>query len=467
MKTLTIQISTILFAMILGLFLHGCTSNEASSENNPADEDHSEHNHQAEEAEAAHNHQAEASGEELHSEALHQVKAGLQENEVLITKKQMKGADIELGEITRQQLSKVVKSFGELALAPSDEATASALIGGIIRDIQIMEGDFVRKGQVIARIVHPDIVDLQQNYLDARNQDEYLKSEYQRQKRLLEDRVNAEKTAQNAHAAYQSNLARLQSLKKKLQLIHINPENLKPQNIRDGYPVKAPITGYVAGIEINTGSHVTPQQPLFHIMANEKAHIDLKVYEQDINKVAVGQKLTFNLANNPMSKPMEGEVMKMAKRFDPEQRTALVHASIREMKDLLLPGMSVVAYIQTGDKKQNTLPDAAFVLDQGKDYVFVLKTQGEVKNHNHEGETEHAHQSEKTPAEHNDDEHAEDISYYVFQKVLVRKGLTQGAFSSFTTDMQNITSARFVVNNAQALLSQMKKGAGGHSGHAH
>src|SRR6056297_3466791 len=146
MKTLTIQISTILFALILGLFLHGCTSNEASSENNPAHEDHSEHNHQAEEAEAGHSHQAEASGEELNSEALHQVKAGLQENEVLITQKQMKRAGIELGEITHQQLSKVVKSFGEIALAPSDEATVSALIGGIIRDIQIMEGDFVRRG---------------------------------------------------------------------------------------------------------------------------------------------------------------------------------------------------------------------------------------------------------------------------------------------------------------------------------
>ena len=464
MKTLTRQISTILFAMILGLFLHGCTSNEASSENNPAHEDHSEHNHQAEEAEAGHSHQAEASGEELHSEALQQVKAGLQGNEVLITKKQMKRAGIELGEITHQQLSKVVKSFGEIALAPSDEATVSALIGGIIRDIQIMEGDFVRRGQVIARIVHPDIVDLQQNYLEARNQDEYLKSEYQRQKKLLEDRVNAEKTVQNARAAYQSNLARLQSLKKKLQLIHINPENLNSQNIREGYPVKAPITGHVAKVEINTGTHVTPQQSLFHVTANEKAHIDLKIYEQDISKVAVGQKLTFSLTNNPMSKPMEGEVMKMAKRFDPDQRTALVHARIRNMKDNLLPGMSVVAYIQTGDKKQNTLPDAAFVLDQGKNYVFILKTQGEVNNHRHEGETEHAHQSEETPT---GDEHAEDISFYVFEKVLVRKGITQGAFSSFTTDMQNITSDLFVVNNAQTVLSEMKKGAGKHSGHAH
>ena len=486
MNKWTKHIPTLFFALILGITLYGCSPNEASPTQNQSDEDHSGHNHQVE-AKADHNHQAGASGKDLHSGALHQAKASLAENEVLITERQMEGAGIELGTITRQQLSKVVKSFGEIALAPSDEATVSALIGGIIRNIRVIEGDFVRRGQVIARIVHPDIVDLQQNYLDARNQHEYLKSDYQRQKRLLEDSVNAQKTVQNARAAYQSNLARLQSLKKKLQLVHIDPENLTPENIRNGYPVKAPITGHVAQVEINTGSHITPQQPLFHITANEKAHIDLKVYEQDLSKVAAGQQLTFNLANDPMSQPIEGEVMRKAKRFDPEQRTALVHASIKGRKDMLLPGMSVVAYIQTGNKKQNTLPEGAFVLDQGQDYVFLLKRKHQANNlqeptkkpkqeqahqeqeahQEHTAEEAHPHPSESAAHEYHAHEQGEDISFFVFEKVRVNKGITQGGFSSFTTGQEEINSARFAVNNAQAILSEMNKGKSGHSGHAH
>ena len=472
MKKLTKHIQILFFALILGMFLYGCSSNEASPAQNQADEAHSGHNHGAE-AKTDHSHEAEASAEDRHSGALHQAKAELAENEVLITEKQMEGAGIELGEITRQQLSKAVKSFGEVALAPSDEATVSALIGGIIKNIRVIEGDFVRRGQVIARIVHPDIVDLQQNYLEARNQDEYLKSEYQRQKRLLEDSVNAQKTVQNARAAYQSNLARLQSLKKKLQLIHIAPKNLNPKNIRDGYPVKAPISGHVAKVEINTGSHVTPQQSLFHVTANEKAHLDLKVYEQDLSNVAPGQQLTFSLANSPGSQPMKGEVMKTARRFDSEQRTALVHARISKKNEMLLPGMSVVAYIQTGDTKQNTLPDEAFVLDQGKDYIFRLKRKGEINSHAHEDAEGHGHQGQETNQgqeahhEHTGDEPTGATHFYVFEKVLVNKGITQGSFSSFTVEKQSFQSARFAVNNAQALLSEMKKGGSGHTGHAH
>ena len=380
MKTISIKLKTIIFALTLGMALYGCSSNDSPSEKNDSHEDHSAHNNES---------------EATHSEALHSVKEELEENEVLITEKQLKNADIAIGEITKQQLSKVVKSFGELALAPSDEATVSALIGGTIRDIKVIEGDFVQKGQTIARIVHPDIVDMQEEYLSALSQNGYLKSEYQRQKRLLEDSVNAEKTLQNARAAYQSNLAKLQSLKKKLKLIHINPDDLKPQNIRDGYPVKAPISGYVAQVGVNTGNNVTPQKMLFHITANDKVHIDLKVYEKDISKVSTGQKLTFNLANSPMAQPMEGEVMKMAKNFDPEQRTATVHAGIKEMSENLLPGMSVIAYIQTGNKKQNTLPEAAFVRDEGKDYIFMLKRKGKPGNE-HIEEKEHAGHDHET-----------------------------------------------------------------------
>ncbi|MCF8331203.1 MAG: efflux RND transporter periplasmic adaptor subunit [Bacteroidales bacterium] len=467
----TIKIKAIVLVLLFGMTLYGCSSNNNSSDQQNTKEEHAGHNHEAEKE------------EDVHNEALHAIKEELAENEILITGKQMKSAGIQLGNITEQQLSDIVKSFGELVLAPSDEATVSALIGGIIKDIHVMEGDYVRKGEIIARIVHPDIVDMQQDYLDARNQNEYLKTEYLRQKRLLEDSVNAQKTVQSARAIFQSNRARKQSLKKKLQLIHINPENLTPENIQDAYTLKAPISGYVAQVEINTGNHITPQQSLFHITANEKAHIDLKVYEKDINKIVPGQRITFTLANNPMEQTLEGEVMKMGKRFDTEQRTAIVHAGIKEIKDNMLPGMSVVAYIQTGGEMHSTLPGAAIVSDEGKNYVFILKREGEVeekhtgekihahqdeKEHElHSGEEGHSHQHEERYDKHAEEAHAEGRHFYVFEKVQVNTEINQAGFSGFSADIENMDKARFALSNAQAILSEMKKGSSGHGGHAH
>ena len=440
--------------MISGILFTACQENKARNNQDNSHEEHTEETH-SENTNETHNH---AGGN------LHEIKASLEHNEVLITEKQMKTVDIELGHITQQRLSQLLKTFGEIVLPPSAKATVSAVIGGTIRDIEVIEGDYVKKGQVIAKIEHPDIVDMQKDYLEALNRNEYLETEFERQKRLSEDSVNAAKTYQKAKSEYQSNLSRLQSLKQKLRLIHIDPASLSPQSIQNEYPVLAPIAGYVAGVDINTGIHVTPQKSLFHITANEQAHIDLKIYEKDIGKIAVGQQLTFNLANNSKSYPMKGEVMKMAKRFDSDQRTALVHANISDMNENILPGMSVIAYIQTGGKKQNTLPDAAFVSDQGKDYLFMVNKKGTTRDaHQVEGE---AKVQEIHSGDHNESGHEQPLHYYIFQRVEVDKDISEAGFSAFRFKDNAPQDALFVVNNPQALMSEMKSSGDGH-GHAH
>ncbi|MBS3768806.1 MAG: efflux RND transporter periplasmic adaptor subunit [Bacteroidales bacterium] len=463
MSQIRIKTEVVIIFMALVYMFTGCSSNDQNGANQDLHEDQTEHTHGREEA-----------GDHNPSGLLHRIRDTLSEDEVLITEKQMKTADIALGTITRQELSQLVKSFGELALAPSDEARVSAVIGGVCRDLRIIEGDYVKKGQVIARISHPDIVDMQQRYLEALNRDEYLESEYKRQKRLLEDSVNSEKTFQNAKSDYQSNLTRLQSLRQKLELIHIDTDQLSPQTLQKDYPVVAPISGYIARINVNTGSHVSPQQPLFHITANDKVHIDLNVYEKDMSKIAQGQNLTFKLANKPATQPMKGKIMKVAKRFDSGQRTALVHAEILEKSEDLLPGMAVMAHIQTGGKKQMTLPEEAFVAEQGEDYTFLLKKEGvagqEHKEHAHnEGENQHTPELQNEQDSKNNHEHVHDdsVHYFIFERVLVNKGMTEGSFTSFTFDIPYSANDRFVINNAQALVSEMKKGGSGHSGHAH
>lgn len=464
MKKINIKISIILAAFAIAFAAGSCSSGTNQQEHAGESEAHSEEAHAAEEGDA-HN----------HSGPLMELKESLSENEVLVTEKQMENVNIELGEISQQQLSQLVKSFGEIALAPSDEATVSPVLGGIISNIKVIEGDYVRRGQVLARIEHPEIVDIQQNYLEAMNRNEFLETEYNRQKRLLEDSVNSAKTYQNVRSEYQSNLAKLQSLKQKLNLIHIDAGSLTPENISDSYPLLAPISGYIAQVNVNPGSHVAPEQLLFHITANDKAHIDLKVFEKDISKIGEGQKFTFTPANNTTVQPMSGEIMKMAKRFDSEQRTALVHASISEMNESLLPGMSVIAYIQTGGRPMNTLPEAAFVSDQGQDFVFLLKKEGKTEDeHAHEEATAEEHEQEENHAgeevDHDDehgDEHGESIHYFIFEKLPVNKTISEGGYTGLVLNETTPANGVYAISNAQALLSEMKKGAAGHAGHAH
>jgi hypothetical protein len=56
--------------------------------------------------------------------------------------------------------------------------------------------------------------------------------------------------------------------------------------------------------------------------------------------------------------------------------------------------------------------------------------------------------------------------YYIFQRMEVRKGITDGGFSGIVFDSAVPDTVRFAVSNPQALLAEMKKDLSGHP-HAH
>ncbi|MDZ7723855.1 MAG: efflux RND transporter periplasmic adaptor subunit [candidate division KSB1 bacterium] len=377
------------------------------------------------------------------------------EQQVVITERQMQSADIQLGSIQTRHLSDQIEVFGEIVLPPSARATLSAVVGGVVRDIQVIEGDYVSKGDILTYIEHPDVAELQKDYLQALVQSEYLRTEYERQKQLFEDQVGAARDFQKAKAEYFSNQVLVGGLKQKLKLMYIDPETLSPETMTNRYAVQTPISGYVADVNVNTGLHIAPQQSLAMIMDTNQLHIDLRVYENDMPKIHTGQRLVFTLANQSKFDIFEGSIMKTARQIDPQRRTALVHASIADPQDSMLPGMPVWAHIQAGGEKAAVLPEEAFVTDQGTDYVFQLvSVSGEEGHHTGETHAGHAEHAPEPPPE------------YVFEKLHVKTGLSGGGYITVRFETPVSEQAQFAVHNAQALLSEMKKGGDGH-GHAH
>lgn len=403
--------------------------------------------------------------------SLEAVKEELAENQVLVTFRQMNSVNIEMGHPSLKKLSDVIKTFGNIALPPASEASISPFIGGVVTDIRVIEGDRVQRGQVLAYIEHPDVLALQQDYLKAVNQDKYLEQEYNRQSRLLRDSVSAARTFQRIEAEYNNNRAQLQSLKQRLEMINISAEGVSPENMSSRYPLFAPVSGYVNAVMANSGVYVPAEKEVFHVADYRQVHLDLKVYEKDLPLIEEGQQLTFRPANNSGVGVMRGTVLKKSKRFDPESRTALVHAEITERNDNLLPGMAVVAYIQNGDEAVWALPEEAIVAAEGKHFVFRVVEEPHQEEPSHESHVGHEHAIEtdhKQGETHDHEEEGQHAEYVIFERIEVMTGVSQAGMTEVVLDDEHLQKAAFAVNNAEALMSEMKKGgAGGHQGHNH
>ncbi len=293
-------------------------------------------------------------------------------NEVVLNEEQFTSANIRLGQVEQRSINGTIRANGMLDVPPQNLVTVSAPLGGFVKNTDLLQGMKVQKGQVIVTLEHPDYIQIQQDYLDLNSQLEFQQLEYQRQEALAVENVNAAKALQLARSHYLSTKAKVQGLRAKLRLINIDPSLLEKGVISSTIRLYAPISGYITQVNINIGMHVNPADVMFRIIDNSHLHAEAQVFEKDITKLKVGQKVRFVLSKD--SRERTAKVYLVGKEITPE-RTVRVHCHLDQEDPTLIPGMYFNAFIETDNQTVTALPENAVVNFGSKDYVFVVKNE--------------------------------------------------------------------------------------------
>ena len=146
----------------------------------------------------------------------------LPEDIVELRDDQIKLANIETGAIEMRSLSGTLKVSGTIAVAPQNLATVCMPMGGFVKSTSLMPGNAVRKGQTLAILENQEFVDIQQNYLEAKNRLEFAEAEFNRHSELYKDDVYSQKNLQQVTADYKTLKAQVKALEQKLALIGID-----------------------------------------------------------------------------------------------------------------------------------------------------------------------------------------------------------------------------------------------------
>lgn len=382
-----------------------------------------------------------------------------EEGTVELSEVQYKAVGIELGSVQQRQLTGLLKVNGLLDVPPQNQVSISVPFGGILKDTDLLQGKWVNKGEVIARMEHPDYIQMQQDYVDAESQLGFLASEYKRQQELSRENVSAAKTFEKAEADYRSTRSKVEALKQKLSLLNINADNIQKTGILRSIPVVSPISGYVTEVNANIGKFVQSNEVIFEIVDTRHLHVELMVFEKDVPKVKEGQKVRFILANE--SKDRLAEVHLIGREISPE-RTVRVHCHLEQEDKNLIPGMYLKATIEAGAAQTDALPSEAVVNSGGKYYFF---TQVEAEEEHHAEKHEDGHQaSDKEPeadAAHGAEQHG-----YRFKAIEVGVGVTDNGYTEVILPEEFDRSARnIVLKGAYDLLSAMNNGE--EEGHSH
>jgi len=364
-----------------------------------------------------------------------------EENTVELTAAQVTTAGITLGKIERLQISGTVKVNGVLDAPPQQMVSVSVPLGGFLKSTGLLQGSRVKKGELIAVIENPDYIQMQQDYLEAKSQFEFSNADYERQKELAKENVNSQKALQQAKSSYQTWRAKKNALLAKLKMININLVALEEGNITSTGNVYSPINGYVTEVNVNIGKFVNPSDVLFEIVDTEHLHVELTVFEKDVPKIKLGQKVRFVLANETTDRMATVYLIGREISVD---RTIRIHCHIDREDTQLLPGMYLKANVETGGALVPALPDESIIDFQGKKYIFVL-----------------AEEKERIGESNKDEPHDEGQH---FTMVEIRTGSSELGHTEVIVPEGIDENSKVVIKGAYSILSKIKNSEeeGGH-----
>lgn len=287
---------------------------------------------------------------------------------------------------------------------------------------------------MLAYLEHPDYIQLQEDYLKAQSSLGFLEQENSRQQNMLSDSATSRKLVQQALTNYNTTKVTVTSLKNKLGLLGISADRIESGDIQQAVPLVSPISGYVQKVNVTIGKFVGPAQILFVIYDNSTLFMDLQVYQQDIGRIRIGQRLTFTTPSLNTANTM-AIVYAIDKAFDSANKSIGVHAKVdgKTKKNELIPGIYVNAFVETGNETVTALPDEA-----------IFKT----------GETENIFILSRTQIEKQD-------TIYIFSVKEVKTGVSEAGYTQVDF-LENLPpSAKVVIKGTYFIVSEKNKAQGG------
>lgn len=338
---------------------------------------------------------------------------------VTLSDVQMKNAGIVTGTTQQQEIASILKLNGKIDVPPQNMVSISVPLGGYLKTTKLLPGMHINKGEVIAVVEDQQYIQLQQDYLTAKAKISFLENEYKRQKELNQSQASSDKVYQQAEADFRSQRILITALAEKLHLAGINLNKISETSITRSINIYAPIAGYVSKVNVNIGKYVSPTEVLFELINPTDIHLALKVFEKDLDKLYIGQKL-MAFTNNEPNKKHPCEILLIGKDLSMDGNTE-VHCHFEDYDHALIPGTYMNAEIEVKKSRAFVLPNDAIVRFEGKQFIYKTKGKNE------------------------------------FEMVEVTIGETENGFTEIIQpEIKNPENTFFVIKGAYSLLMTMK-----------
>ncbi len=295
--------------------------------------------------------------------ACHQTKV----EEVINTKKILDSLinQSQLTPVVSLPVINILDLTGKISMDENRSARIFPLAGGIVVNVAVEVGDQVSKGQLLATIKSPELIDAQKEYKNAEAELLNQEKNVEAAKSLLKSGLMSEKEC--ALTQNQLQIAK-NNLEKSKELLDIYHQGSKP----DEFNIFAPISGYVIekNISPNTQFQGSQTESLFTVSDLNEIYADANVYETDINKVHLNDSVYISTLSYP-DKVFKGTITKILNVLDPISKTMKIRAKLANNIYLKPEMFAQMSINYNSGIIMKAVPKTAVVFDNSLNYLVV------------------------------------------------------------------------------------------------
>lgn len=291
-----------------------------------------------------------------------------EEGEIQLTSQQMVEQGLKVAVASTGLVEKLTTLPGKLVVNTDQQAHISPNFSGYIEQVNVALGQSVQKGQTLAVLIVPELIDQQANLRMAQANLDLARKDYQREQQLWSQGISAKQDYQRAENAYRQAQITVQSSQARLNALGASGNN------NGRFLIKAPISGVISKKDIVVGENVQLADQLFVIENLKDLWLEFNLPNTSNIHLQVGQILNFK--TNGSDQNYQAKVQTLNPQADLQTGRLQVRAKVTTQADVLRPNVLVNVFVTDAQAKTALrVQKKALQQVEGKPVVFVIESE--------------------------------------------------------------------------------------------
>lgn len=291
-----------------------------------------------------------------------------EEGEIQLTSQQMVEQGLKVAVASTGLVEKLTTLPGKLVVNTDQQAHISPNFSGYIEQVNVALGQSVQKGQTLAVLIVPELIDQQANLRMAQANLDLARKDYQREQQLWSQGISAKQDYQRAENAYRQAQITVQSSQARLNALGASGNN------NGRFLIKAPISGVISKKDIVVGENVQLADQLFVIENLKDLWLEFNLPNTSNIQLQVGQILNFK--TNGSDQNYQAKVQTLNPEADLQTGRLQVRAKVTTQADVLRPNVLVNVFVTDAQAKTALrVQKKALQQVEGKPVVFVIESE--------------------------------------------------------------------------------------------